>query len=100
LNRKKIFKDWLDQIYNPAEGENKCRELLDRLPAHVDAIVQGQDPNGQFADLERHLAECSYCAEMYQELLYLAALEEDGELPEVDDLLANLAGEETAVPTV
>jgi hypothetical protein len=96
---KERLKEWLDRIYEePVEKDISCRELLDRLPAYVDEIVQGQSSNGEFADLQEHLTACPKCSELYRELIHLASLEDDGRLPEVDALLAELAGEETAVP--
>jgi anti-sigma factor RsiW len=94
------LKEWLDQIYEPVEREISCRELVDQLPAHIDAIVQGQNPNGEFGDLQEHMAACPDCSQLYAELVHLAVLEEEGRLPEVDELIVELAGEASAVPAV
>jgi hypothetical protein len=97
---KERLKEWLDRVYELVERDISCRELVDQLPAYIDAIIQGQNPNGDFDGLQEHLADCSDCSQLYEELVHLAALEEDGRLPEVDELLAELAGEEAAVPAV
>lgn len=98
---KERLKKWLDEVYEkPVERDNSCRELLDHLPAYVDAVVQGKSGNGKYEDLDQHLANCPDCAELYAEIVHLASLEADDRLPEVDELLAELAGEESAVPTV
>ncbi len=98
---KERLKKWLDEVYEESvEKDISCRELLDHLPAYIDAVVHGQPGNGKYEDLDQHLDSCPDCAELYAELVHLAALEVDGRLPEVDELLAELAGEETAVPTV
>lgn len=104
---KERLKEWLDQIYEPVERDISCRELIDRLPAYVDAIVQNHNPNGEFVDLQEHLTGCPVCSERYDELVHVAALEEDGRLPELNELLADFAApdaaeskERVAVPTV
>lgn len=104
---KKRLKEWLDQIYEPVEGEISCRELIDRLPAYVDAVVQKSHSNGEYDAFHQHMAHCAECSERYEALLQLARLEENDLLPEIDQLLAELAGPEAAesedrvaVPTV
>ena len=98
---KERYKKWLDQIYNnPVERDISCRELVDQLPANVDAMVQGQSHNGEYAKLQKHLADCPDCSELYRELIHIAELEEDGQLPEIDALLMALAGEESATPAL
>jgi hypothetical protein len=97
---KEHLKEWLDRIYEPDERDNSCRELMDQLPAYLDTIVQAQRGNGKFTDLDQHLAGCSDCAELYAELVNLAELEADGRLPEVEEMIAELASEQTTVPTV
>lgn len=101
------LKEWLDQIYEPVEGEISCRELLDRLPAYVDAIVQEPHPNGEYLAFQQHITRCPDCKERYEALLELARLEAKGRLPEIDQLLAEFAAPEAAdsekriaVPTV
>ncbi|MFZ0546094.1 MAG: hypothetical protein WAM60_11680 [Candidatus Promineifilaceae bacterium] len=107
MTYQKRLKEWLDQIYEPVEGEISCRELMDRLPAYVDAIVNEHHPNGEYVAFQQHMAKCPECSELYEELLNLARLEEDGRLPEIEELLANFAAPGTAeseeivaVPTV
>jgi hypothetical protein len=103
---KERLKEWLDKVYDPVEKDISCRELVERLPAYVDAFVRNQNPNGEFTDLQEHLAGCPDCSELYNELIHVAALEADGRLPELDELVADLAFDSAeseqpiAVPTV
>lgn len=97
---KERLKEWLDRVYEPGERDISCRELLDQLPAYIDTVVQGQHGNGKFSELDQHLADCPDCAEIYAELVTLAELEADGRLPEAEELIAELASEQTTIPTL
>ena len=93
---KELLKEWLDRVYEvPVERDNRCTELTEELPAFVEATIEGNVANGDFSDLLAHLEHCARCSELVEELNRLAALELDGALPEVEALIAELAGEET-----
>lgn len=97
---KERLKEWLDRVYQPDERDISCRELMDQLPAYIDTVVQGQSGNGIHTDIDKHLEGCPDCAEMYAELINLAELESDGRLPEFEELIAELASEQTTVPAI
>lgn len=93
---KKRLKEWLDQVYETVEKDISCRELRDRLPAYIDNAVQDQNPNGAYIPLQRHLDHCPECSEIFEETLHIAKLEASGNLPELEELLENIARPESA----
>ena len=85
---RKHFVQWLEQIYATAEAEIVCEQLQAILTAYVDYEIAGGDPGGPFRQARAHLAQCPDCAEEYEGLRKVAALEARGRLPQVEESLA------------
>ncbi len=85
---------WLEQIYATQDAEIGCVRLQAFLPAYVDFVVSGGDwPTEHLAQVRAHLAQCPACAEEYQGLQAVAQLEAQGQLPEVEEALAQFEPE-------
>ena len=57
-----------------------CGPCQDLLPAYVDATLAGGDAAATFPDVSVHLAGCTTCSAVYDELAALLALEQSGKL--------------------
>lgn len=71
----KAFREWIGRIYATSTDELDCDETQARLPAYVDAELQGSTPDTAVAD---HLHQCSDCMEIFDGLRYVAELEQQG----------------------
>ncbi len=79
---------WLAQIYATTESEIGCDQLQVLLPIYAELEIAGQSPENRLPQVSVHLAQCPDCAEEYAGLLEVVALEAQGRLPEVEELLA------------
>jgi len=82
------FIRWLAQIYATSESEIGCDQLQALLPTYVELEIAGQSPGDHLPQVSVHLAQCPDCAEEYAGLQEVIALEAQGCLPEVEELLA------------
>ncbi|MCI0399621.1 MAG: zf-HC2 domain-containing protein [Chloroflexi bacterium] len=87
----KQFVQWIGRIYETADSEIACDQLQALLPAYVDARVSGESPYSLYSQVLTHLTHCPDCGEVFENLYHIAALEAHGELPELAELLAELA---------
>lgn len=81
---------FLGRVLATEEHELDCGEVLEVIARHVDGRVAGQDPTDDLAGVPPHLRQCADCAEMVATLQYLAELEAEGELPDLDHLWSEL----------
>jgi hypothetical protein len=103
LNREE-FSHWIRQIFRTDETEIDCERLQRLLPAVVD-MENGQNGNASaqtaFAAVRAHLLQCRDCHDVYESLRQIAALENNGRLPEVEESLEAIvpAGEPARTET-
>jgi hypothetical protein len=80
------FTNWLKNIYKTRENEISCTECFDRVPRFIDLELAGEDAAGSMPELRHHLEQCRACRDEYETLRDLRQLEENGNLPSLDDL--------------
>jgi hypothetical protein len=80
------FTHWLKNIYETRENEISCSECFDLVSRYVELEIAGEDAAGKMPELRHHLNQCRACRDEYEALRDLRRLEDDGELPSVDDL--------------
>jgi hypothetical protein len=89
LDRERILR-WLEQVYATSEAEIDCARLQELLPAYVELAIadgDGAEWAERVAQVQAHLAQCPDCAEEYEGLRAVAALESQGRLPTADESL-------------
>jgi len=84
--QKNRFERWLKNIYNTQEEEISCSECFDLVSHFVEVELSGDDAAGRMPQLKQHLDQCAACREEYETLRDLGRLENEGQLPSVDDL--------------
>lgn len=84
--RKDRFEQWLKNIHQTREHEISCSECFDQVSHFVDVELAGEDAAGRMPQLSQHLGQCAACREEYETLRELRRLENQGQLPSVDDL--------------
>jgi predicted anti-sigma-YlaC factor YlaD len=85
---------WLAQIYATTESEIGCDQLQALLPTYVELEIVGQSPGNHLPQVSAHLAQCPDCAEEYAGLREVVALEAQGYLPEIEEILAQFEAPE------
>ncbi len=77
-------------IFNTRDVEIDCQRFMDVVATYVDAEVGGLGTADVEATVPHHARMCPACAELYEALHHVAALEADGALPSADELWAEL----------
>jgi len=77
---------WLQNIDKTEEQEISCSECFDSVSSFVELEVSGQDPVIKMPRVKQHLEQCPACREEYEVLRDLRRLEEEDDLPSLDDL--------------
>jgi hypothetical protein len=88
--QRKRFENWLKNIYQTREQEISCTECFDLVSGFVELEVTGQDAAAKLAPVKHHLDQCRACREEYEALRDLRLLEEQDDLPSLDDLKRSL----------
>jgi anti-sigma factor RsiW len=84
--RKNRFERWLESIHNTQEEEISCSECFDLVSRFVEVELSGKDAAAKMPQVKQHLEQCPACHVEYETLRDLQRLENDNELPSVDDL--------------
>jgi hypothetical protein len=84
--KKNRFQRWLQSIYNTQDEEISCTECFDLLSQFVEAELSGTDPATKMPKVKQHLEQCPACRQEYETLRDLQRLENEGNLPSIDDL--------------
>ena len=84
--RNDRFERWLKNIHQTQEQEISCSECFDQVSHFVEVELSRQDAAGRMPQLKQHLDQCAACREEYETLRDLRRLENEGQLPFVDDL--------------
>jgi hypothetical protein len=83
---KNRFERWLENIQNTQAEEISCSECFDQVSRFVELELTGQDAAAKLPKLRQHLNQCPACRAEYETLRDLQDLENNGELPSLDDL--------------
>lgn len=84
--QKNRFERWLQNIYNTQDEEISCSECFDMVSHFVEVELSGQDAAARMPQLKQHLTQCPACHAEYETLRDLQRLENNHELPSLDDL--------------
>lgn len=85
--QKNRFERWLQNIHNTQDEEISCSECFDRVSHFVEVELSGDDAAAKMPQLKQHLDQCPACHAEYETLRDLQRLENNDELPSVDDLV-------------
>lgn len=84
--KKDHFERWLQSIYKTQDEEISCSECFDAVNHFVEVELSGADAVAQMPRVKQHLEQCPACHAEYETLRDLQRLENEGELPSVDEL--------------
>ena len=80
------FTNWLKHIYETQEQEISCSECFDQVSRFIDLELEGKEAPTIMPELKHHLDQCRACREEYEALREIRRLEDEGNLPSLDDL--------------
>jgi len=80
------FERWLKNIYATQGEEISCTDCFDLVSSLVDVEARGESLDAKLLQVKQHLAQCKACRDEYEALRDLQRLEEEGQLPSLDDL--------------
>ena len=84
--KRERFETWLRNIYETQDVEISCTECFDLVSRFVEVEISGRDVVAELPQVKQHLDQCRACREEYEILRDLRRLEEDGDVPSLDDL--------------
>ncbi len=84
--KKKHFEHWLQNVYKTQDEEISCSECFDQISHFVEMELSGRDAAARMPKVKQHLDQCPACHAEYETLRDLQRLENEGQLPSVDDL--------------
>ena len=84
--QRKRFENWLKNIYDTQDEEISCTECFDLVSPFVELEASGQDTSTKLPQVKQHLDQCRACREEYEALREIRRLEDEGNLPSLDDL--------------
>ncbi len=85
MNRER-FERWLRNIFETQDEEISCTECFDLVSRFVELEASGQDAAAKMPQVKQHLNQCPACRNEYETLRDLRLLEEERDLPSVDEL--------------
>jgi hypothetical protein len=86
MKKNDRFQRWLQSIYNTQDEEISCSECFDLISQFVELELSGTDPVAKLPKVKQHLEQCPACRQEYETLRDLQRLENEGNLPSIDDL--------------
>ena len=84
--KRERFETWLRNIYQTQDVEISCTECFDLVSRFVEVEISGRDVVDELPQVKQHLDQCRACREEYEILSDLRRLEEEGDIPPLDDL--------------
>ena len=88
--RRERFEAWLRNIYETQDVEISCTECFDQVSHFVEIEASGRDVAGELPQIKQHLDQCRACREEYEILRDLRRLEDEGDMPSLDDLQGSI----------
>jgi len=89
LNHQQLLK-WIKLVYNTSDEEIDCKQFQMLLPVYVDARVAGNIPELPIAGIGLHIEQCPDCADEFESLYHVLALEAKEAMPGSAELIDNL----------
>ena len=89
--RRKRFENWLKNIYETQDEEISCTECFDLVSSFVELEASGKNAAARMPKLKQHLGQCQACRDEYEALREVRRLEDEGNLPSLDDLRNSLS---------
>ncbi len=87
----------IERILATEDEEIDCDQVFELIARYVDLEVSGEEVAELLPLVYQHLVQCDRCSDLHDTLYELSVMEEQGTLPEVDDLLEDiLAGDQGA----
>ena len=80
------FENWLKNIYETRDEEISCTECFRLVSPYVELEITGQDAAARLPEVKQHINQCPACREEYETLRDLRRLEDQGDIPSLDDL--------------
>lgn len=80
------FENWLKNIYKTRDEEISCTECFELASPYVELEISGQDAAARMPEVKQHIHQCSACRDEYETLRDLRRLEEQGDVPSLEDL--------------
>jgi predicted anti-sigma-YlaC factor YlaD len=77
------FRKWIRQIYATRDQEMDCEGFFEAIPKYIDFEIAGGNANLQFPEVQRHLAQCPRCKDLYDAVREAARLESESEAAEL-----------------
>jgi hypothetical protein len=90
-HKERALRRLVSNVALTQEEEIDCTTCLERVPVYVDRELAGADVATEMPELQLHLAQCGDCAEEYEALRDLVALDSAGGLPDRATLVHQLA---------
>ncbi len=84
--QKNRFERWLQNIQNTQDEEISCSECFDMVSHFVEVELSGQDAVAKMPQVKQHLDQCPACHAEYEALRDLQCLENNDDLPSLNDL--------------
>jgi hypothetical protein len=81
---------FLENVFATEADEIDCEALLAVVERYIEVEISGEDAAAFAGGVPAHLRQCAECAELYAALRLIVSLEEEGELPSLDSLWAEL----------
>ena len=88
--RRERFEAWLRNIYETQDVEISCTECFDQVSHFVEIEASGRDVTGELQQVKQHLDQCRACREEYEILRDLRRLEDEEDMPSLDDLQGSI----------
>ncbi len=84
--QKNRFERWLQNIHDTQDKEISCSECFDIVSHFVEVELSGEDAAAKMPRVKQHLDQCPACRDEYEALRELQRLDNNNELPSVNDL--------------
>lgn len=88
--KRERFEAWLRNIYETQDVEISCTECFDQVSHFVEIEASGRDVAGELPQVKQHLDQCRACREEYEILRDLRRLEDEEDMPSLDDLQGSI----------
>ena len=83
------FRRWIARVYSTADYEIDCDQVRELVAAYVEAEINDETLDPEYAEVRHHLEQCNDCSDLYESLYRVASLEASGELPATSELLSD-----------
>lgn len=82
----------IHRILTTEDEEIDCSQAAELIAQYVELELSGEDVARLLPEVAQHLRQCDDCFELHEVLHEVAALEQEGALPGIDELLEDIVG--------